>query len=52
MFAAGIISSAIVGYLSIAFLLRYLLRHSTLVFVAYRLAFGLLVLVVVALGLR
>jgi len=52
VFAAGIISSAIVGYLSIAFLLRYLLRHSTLVFVAYRLAFGLLVLVVVALGLR
>lgn len=36
--------SAIVGYLSIAFLLSYLRRHSTLVFIIYRLLAGLVVL--------
>jgi undecaprenyl-diphosphatase len=34
------IVAAIVGYLSIAFLLSYLKRHSTLVFVVYRLVVG------------
>lgn len=50
VFAAGILTSAIVGYLSIAFLLRFLVRHSTLVFIAYRIGLGLLVLSLVALG--
>jgi undecaprenyl-diphosphatase len=36
--------SAIVGYLSIAFLLRYLHKHSTFVFVAYRIALGLVLI--------
>ena len=36
--------SGITGYLSIAFLLRYLQRHTTYVFVAYRLALGLLLI--------
>lgn len=36
--------SGIVGYASIAFLLRYLRRHSTLVFVIYRVLLGLLLL--------
>ena len=36
--------SAVVGYLSIAFLLRYLHRHSTFVFVAYRIGLGLLLI--------
>ena len=35
----------VVGYASIAFLLRYLERHSTMVFVVYRVALGSLVLV-------
>jgi undecaprenyl-diphosphatase len=34
----------VVGYASIAFLLRWLVRHSTAVFVAYRVALGALVL--------
>jgi undecaprenyl-diphosphatase len=34
------IASAISGYFSIAFLLRYLQKHTTLVFVGYRLALG------------
>ena len=37
----------VVGYASIAFLLRYLGNHSTVVFVAYRVALGALVLVLV-----
>jgi undecaprenyl-diphosphatase len=40
----------VVGYASIAFLLRYLARHSTIVFVVYRVALGALVLVLAATG--
>ena len=40
----------IVGYASIALLLRYLTRHSTIVFVVYRVALGSLVLVLVGSG--
>ena len=40
----------VVGYASIAFLLRYLGNHSTVVFVVYRVALGALVLVLVAAG--
>jgi undecaprenyl-diphosphatase len=40
----------VTGYLSIAWLLRYLTSHSTLVFVAYRVALGVLVLGLVAGG--
>ena len=36
--------SGISGYLSIAFLLRYLQRHTTYLFVGYRLALGLLLI--------
>jgi undecaprenyl-diphosphatase len=38
--AVATIVSAIVGYASIALLLRYLKTHSTFVFVAYRLVLG------------
>ena len=41
---AGIVVSGIVGYLSIAFLMRYLATHNTYIFVVYRIALGLLVL--------
>ncbi len=40
----------VVGYASIAFLLRYLERHSTVVFVVYRVVLGTLVLVLVSTG--
>jgi undecaprenyl-diphosphatase len=40
----------VVGYASIAFLLRYLETHSTIVFVAYRIVLGTLVLVLVSTG--
>lgn len=52
VFAAGIVTSGIVGYVSIAFLLRFLVRHTTAIFVVYRVAFGLLVLSMVAAGVR
>ncbi|HJZ68450.1 MAG TPA: undecaprenyl-diphosphatase UppP [Blastocatellia bacterium] len=40
---AGVVS-AVTGYASIAFLLRYLQRHTTYIFVAYRIALGLLLI--------
>ncbi|HTE62428.1 MAG TPA: undecaprenyl-diphosphate phosphatase [Solirubrobacteraceae bacterium] len=40
----------VVGYASIAFLLRWLAHHSTAVFVAYRVALGTLVLVLTGAG--
>lgn len=41
----GIVVSAVVSWLSIAWLLRFLQHHSTWVFVAYRLAFGVAILI-------
>ena len=38
----------IVGYASIAFLLRYLVHHSIGIFAAYRITVGLIVLVLAA----
>jgi len=38
------IVAGVSGYLTIAFLLRYLARHTTYVFVAYRIALGLLLI--------
>ncbi len=40
----------VLGYLSIAFLLRYLARHSVLVFVVYRILLGGLVLILLSAG--
>lgn len=39
-----------IGYLSIAFLLRFLTSHSTAIFIAYRVILGSLVLVLVGIG--
>ncbi len=44
--AAGVLTSGVVGYLSIAFLLRYLRTHSVNLFMWYRLVLGLVVLAV------
>jgi len=41
----GVVSAAVFSYLSIAWLLKYLQRNSTWVFVWYRLVFGLVILV-------
>ena len=38
------------GYLTIAFLLRYLARHTLTIFGVYRIAFGLLIVALVATG--
>jgi len=43
-FSLGVLFSAIVGYLSIQFLLRYLARHSLNLFIGYRLALAGVVL--------
>lgn len=47
---AGTAVSAMVGYLAIAFLLGYLRKHSTWVFIIYRLALGGLLLALLRLG--
>jgi undecaprenyl-diphosphatase len=51
-FIAGIVVSGIVGYLSIAFLIKYLSTHNTYVFVYYRIALGILVFVAFLGGFR
>jgi len=48
--AVATLLAFVVGYASIAFLLRYLSNHSTIVFVVYRVALGALVLVLVSSG--
>lgn len=45
LFALGMLSSAVVGYLSIRFFLRYLVRHTLDVFAWYRLALASVVAV-------
>jgi undecaprenyl-diphosphatase len=44
----GIIVSAIVGYMAIAWLLRYLRKYSMMGFVIYRLLFGIVILIYLA----
>lgn len=46
----GTAVSAVVGYLSIAFLLRFLQRNSTAVFIVYRLLMGAAILALLATG--
>jgi undecaprenyl-diphosphatase len=48
--AIATLAAFVVGYASIAFLLRWLGNHSTAIFVAYRVALGALVLALVAAG--
>jgi undecaprenyl-diphosphatase len=48
--ALAVLLAFITGYASIAFLLRYLTRHTLGVFVAYRLVLGTLVIVLAAAG--
>jgi len=50
--AAGFLTAAVSGYLVIRFLLDYLQRRTTMVFVYYRLAIGLLIILIATLGLR
>ncbi len=48
--AVATVVSGISGYLSIAFLLRYLQRHTTYVFVAYRIGMGILLICLLVSG--
>lgn len=49
-FIVGSVSALVVGYLSIAFLLRFLRTNSVLVFTVYRFGLGGLMLILIALG--
>jgi undecaprenyl-diphosphatase len=48
--AVATAASAVFGYLSIAFLLKYLQAHTTLPFIVYRIALGLLIIALLAYG--
>ena len=48
--AVATVVSGISGYLSIAFLLRYLQRHTTYIFVAYRIGLGILLICLLVAG--
>jgi undecaprenyl-diphosphatase len=50
VYAVGLVTAAIVGYAAIAFLIRYLRGNPLNVFIAYRIALGLIVLGLVAAG--
>ncbi len=52
MLGIGILTSAIVGYLAIAFLIRYLATHTTYAFIYYRIALGIVVLLAFSFGFR
>ena len=47
----GAAISAVVGYISIAWLLHYLKRHSMYVFVGYRILLGIVILGLIAWGI-
>ena len=47
---AGTIAGAVVGYLSFWFLIEFLRRNSTMIFVVYRIALGAVILVLLGLG--
>jgi undecaprenyl-diphosphatase len=51
-FALGMLTSAFSGFFAIGFLLRFLQRASTRVFVFYRLGLGVVILVLLASGVR
>lgn len=46
----AIIVSAISGYLSIEYLLRYLRKNSTMIFVYYRIAAGIIIFILISIG--
>lgn len=48
--AIGLLASTVVSYLSIAWLIKYLRNHSTWLFIAYRMVFGLSVLYLAGTG--
>lgn len=48
----GVISAAIFSYLAIAWLINYLKKHNTWIFVWYRLGFGILILGLIASGMK
>ena len=45
-----LIAAFVVGYAAIAWLLRYLVNHSMMIFVVYRVALGALVIALTAAG--
>jgi undecaprenyl-diphosphatase len=51
-FIVGILVSGIVGFFAIAFMMRYLQTHNTYLFIFYRIALGIVVLLALWFGIR
>jgi undecaprenyl-diphosphatase len=49
--AVGTIAAAVIGYISIDLLLRYLKKNTTFVFIIYRVVIGIIILVLIAKGI-
>lgn len=52
MIAVGVVTSAIVGYMAIRFMLRYLATNTTYAFIWYRVGLGIVVLLAFLFGFR
>lgn len=49
--AAATLTSAVSGYLAIDFLLKYLKKHSTFIFIYYRIIIGILILILLSMNI-
>jgi undecaprenyl-diphosphatase len=47
---AGVLGSAVAGFLAVTLLLRYLQNHSTAIFIAYRIGLAAFIVIWVLLG--
>jgi undecaprenyl-diphosphatase len=47
----GTVAAAIIGYFSIEFLLKYLKKNSTFIFIAYRIILGVIILILISKGI-
>ena len=52
MLGVGILTAALIGYLAIKFMLRYLATHTTYLFIYYRITLGIVVLLAFLFGFR
>ena len=51
-FVVGVLAAAVSGYFAVRFLLGYVAKHDFRIFVVYRVVFGVMILGVIAFGLR
>jgi undecaprenyl-diphosphatase len=52
LIAVGVIVAAISGFFAIGFLLKFLQKQSTMVFIIYRFALGISILLLIVTGIK